>query len=388
VREVIRRLDQPRRQVYIEAVVLDLSVQRSTALDTAFHGFDSLAGGTTAYGGSNPLKSLLLPTDSTSLQALVLGVRGPDIPVPSFLQNTLGTTTIPGVGFFLDAYATSADSDILSTPHILATDNMPAELHVQLNTSLQRNAPSYGVPSTTGAGSTAASAFAMYSAPATTNYGKIGPQIKVTPHIDDSDEVRLDVTETISDLGATHGTLGTVDFTERGAETTLTVKDGHTAVIGGLVRDRVVHSATKIPLLGDIPVIGALFRSTLDTTEKGNLVLVLTPHIIRSEEDMRRIFEQRMQERQEFLDHYFVFRDGPPVGFDPARGHGMLATVRTSYADAAERARLEAPTLGSTVAAHEPREAMGMPNGHAELQAQPAKLDVTPPARTIEHVEK
>jgi general secretion pathway protein D len=389
VREVIRRLDQPRRQVYIEAVVLDLSVQRSTALDTAFHGFDSLGGGALGYGGSNPMKSLLLPTDSTSLQALVLGVRGPDVPVPSFLQSTLGTTSIPGVGFFLDAYATTADSDILSTPHILATDNTPAELHVQLNTSLQRNAPSYGVPGTTGAGSsTAASAFAMYSAPASANYGKIGPQIKVTPHIDESDEVRLDVTETISDLGATHGTLGTVDFTERGAQTTLTVKDGHTAVIGGLVRDRVVHSATKIPLLGDIPVIGALFRSSLDTTEKGNLVLVLTPHIIRSEDDMRRIFEQRMQERQEFLDHYFVFRDGPPVGFDPARGRGMLATLRASYEDVAARKRLEAPALGSTVAAHEPHEAMSMPNGHAELQAQPAKLDVTPPARTIERVEK
>jgi general secretion pathway protein D len=389
VREVIRRLDQPRRQVYIEAVVLDLSVQRSTALDTAFHGFDSLGGGALGYGGSNPMKSLLLPTDSTSLQALVLGVRGPDVPVPSFLQSTLGTTSIPGVGFFLDAYATTADSDILSTPHILATDNTPAELHVQLNTSLQRNAPSYGVPAAGGAGSTtAASAFAMYSAPASANYGKIGPQIKVTPHIDESDEVRLDVTETISDIGATHGTLGTVDFTERGAQTTLTVKDGHTAVIGGLVRDRVVHSATKIPLLGDIPVIGALFRSSLDTTEKGNLVLVLTPHIIRNEEDMRRIFEQRMQERQEFLDHYFVFRDGPPVGFNPARGHGMLAAVRAAYDDVAARKRLETPALGSTVAAHEPHEAMSMPNGHAELQAQPAKLDVTPPARTIEHVEK
>jgi general secretion pathway protein D len=389
VREVIRRLDQPRRQVYIEAVVLDLSVQRSTTLDTALHGFDALSGGALGYGGSNPMSSLLLPTDSTSLQALVLGVRGPDVQVPSFLQSTLGTTSIPGIGFFLDAYARTADSDILSTPHILATDNTPAELHVQLNTSLQRNAPSYGVPGTTGAGSSAAaSAFAMYSAPASANYGKIGPQIKVTPHIDESDEVRLDVTETISDIGATHGTLGTVDFTERGAQTTLTVKDGHTAVIGGLVRDRILHQATKIPLLGDIPVIGALFRSTVDTTEKGNLVLVLTPHIIRSEDDMRRIFEQRMQERQEFLDHYFVFRDEPPVGFDPARGHGMLATVRASYGDVAARKRLEAPALGGTVAAHEPREAMSMPNGHAELQAQPAKLDVTPPARTIDRVEK
>jgi len=384
VREVIRRLDQPRRQVYIEAVVMDLSVQRSSALESAFHGFGDLPGGSTAYGGSNPMKSLLLPTDPTSLQALVLGVRGPSIPVPTFLQGTLGTTSIPGLGFFLDAYATSTDSDILSTPHILATDNTPAELHVQLNTSLQRNTASYGAP--TSGSSSAASALSLYSAPVSQNYGKIGPQIKVTPHIDASDEVRLDVTETISDLGATHGTLGTVDFTERGATTTLTVKDGHTAVIGGLVRDKVMHQVTKVPLLGDIPVLGALFRSSADTMEKDNLVLVLTPHIIRNEDDMRHIFETRTQERQEFLDHYFVFRDGPPIGFDPAGGRGLLAELRESYSDVAERKRLEAAPPETTVAEHPPHDPLDMPTGQTAMQ--PAMLDVVPAGRTVVKMER
>ena len=111
----------------------------------------------------------------------------------------------------------------------------------------------------------------MFSAPASANYGKIGPQIKITPHIDESDEVRLDVQETISDItSGPQGTLGTIDFTERGATTTLTVKNPHTAVIGGLVKDKVLHNVTKIPLLGDIPILGALFRSTTDTVEKDN----------------------------------------------------------------------------------------------------------------------
>jgi general secretion pathway protein D len=407
VREVIRALDQPRRQVYIEAVIMDLSVQRMNELDTAFHGFDSL-GSSTLYGGDNPLKSLLLPTDPTSLQALVLGVRGPSVPVPAFLQSTLGTTSIPGLGFFLDAFATASDTDILSTPHILATDNTPAELHVQLNTSLQRNAASYGSP--TGAASGAASALSVYAAPASTNYGKIGPQIKVTPHIDESDDVRLDVQETISDLttdGPQGGTLGTINFNERGATTTLTVKDGHTAVIGGLVKDKVLHQTTKIPLLGDIPVLGALFRSTSDQVEKDNLVLILTPHIIRNEEDMRHIFEQRMQERQEFLDHFFVFRDGPPIGFDPARGHGLLAELQGGYAEVEERRRLESGP--SPVAlAHLPKAPIDLP---VELQAEPRAqpgtptpaegvaapqpppapapaLTVTAPSRSVERVEK
>lgn len=391
VREVIRALDQPRRQVYIEAVIMDLSVQRMNELDTALHGFAPV-GSSTVYGGNNPLKSLLLPTDSTSLQALVLGVRGPDIPVPSFLQSTLGTTSIPGLGFFLDAYATVSDSDILSTPHILATDNTPAELHVQLNTSLQRNAASFGAPS---GGSSSASPLSVYAAPATQNYGKIGPQIKVTPHLDDSDDVRLDVQETISDLttdGPQGGSLGTVNFNERGATTTLTVKDGRTAVIGGLVKDKMLHTEVKVPILGDIPILGALFRSTSDQVEKDNLVLVLTPHIIRNEEDMRRIFEQRMQERQEFLDHYFVFRDGPPIGFDPARGHGLLRQLRDAYAELAERRRLETPRV-ELAQLHVPKDPIDMPVvpsgvGIAASQPAPPTLTVTPPARSIERVEK
>ncbi len=410
VREVIRRLDQPRRQVYIEAVILDLSVSRASALESALHGFDSPGGGSLLYGGVNPLKSLTLPTDATSLQALVLGVRGPDVPVPSFLQSALGTSSIPGLGFFLDAYATASDSDILSTPHILATDNAPAELHVQLNTSLQRNASSYGTPGSSASGA-AASAFSVYSAPASQNYGKIGPQIKVTPHIDESDEVRLEITETISDLGATHGTLGTVDFTERGAQTTLTVKDGHTAVIGGLVRDKVQHSVTKVPLLGDIPVLGALFRSSTDTMEKDNLVLVLTPHIIRNEDDMRRIFEERMQERQEFLDHEFVFRDNPPVGFDPARGHGLLHALRETYAEVAERRRLEEPVALASGEAHLPKAPLGtsigaprsaslggasgpptmseaLPAVAATPRVEPPELQVSPATRNVLRVER
>jgi len=403
VREVIRRLDQPRRQVYIEAVVMDLSITRTNAMDTAFHGFTAASSdGSIAYAGSNPLKSLSLPTDASSLQALVLGIRGPSVPVPDFLQSALGTSSIPGLGFFLDAYSVSSDTDILQTPHILATDNTPAEIHVQLNTSLQRNAPSYGTSTGTGTAAGAAgalSSLSLLSAPATANYGKIGPKIKITPHIDESDEVRLDVEETISDLGANgpQGTLGTIDFTERGATTTLTVKDAHTAVIGGLVRDKVTHSVVKIPLLGDIPVLGALFRSTNDSVDKDNLVLVLTPHIIRNEDDMREIFEKRMQERQEFLDHYFVFRDGPPIGFDPKHGRGVLAELRASYLEVADRRRLESQVPQTVVASHDPRPPLDMPStavgvaaaqGSAPPVAQPASLHVAGPTRTIDRVEK
>ena len=168
-----------------------------------------------------------------------------------------------------------------------------------------------------------------------------------------------------------------------------------------------MHQTTKVPLLGDIPVLGALFRSTIDTVEKDNLVLVLTPHIIRNEDDMRHIFEVRMQERQEFLDHYFVFRDGPPIGFDPARGHGLLASLRESYGEVAERRRLESQVPQTVVTApiHGPRSTCrrrpsawprrrrrpGQPRPARRatpLPAGRAPLHVAPPQRTIERIER
>jgi general secretion pathway protein D len=369
------------------------------AIESAFHGFASPgSSGSVVYGGSNPMKSLLLPTDPSSLQALVLGVRGPSVPVPDFLQSTLGTSSIPGLGFFLDAYSVVTDSDILQTPHVLATDNTPAEIHVQLNTSLQRNVASFGLPSTAGAAGGAASAtsaLSLLSAPASANYGKIGPKLKITPHIDESDEVRLDVEETISDItSGPQGSLGTIDFTERGATTTLTVKNQHTAVIGGLVKDKVQHSVTKIPLLGDIPLLGVLFRSSSDTVEKDNLVLILTPYIIRNEDDMREVFEKRMQERQEFLDHYFVFRDGPPLGFDPKHGKGLLAELRSSSDEAREKRRLESQPPETLVASHPGRPSLDLPAGQVGVaSAQPANpppsnIHVAAPPRTVDRVER
>jgi general secretion pathway protein D len=391
IRDVIKRLDQPRRQVYIEAVVMDLSVSDTTQLGAALHGFgdlsNSLGPGAVAYGGVNPLNSLALPTDTTTLQGLVLGLRGPNIPVPGFLQSTLGTSSIPGVGFLIDASTVAQDSDIVQSPSVMTTDNVPAELHVQLNTSLQRNAASVALP-TTGAATGAASAtsalssYLPYSAPASQNYGKIGPMLQVTPHLNDSDDVRLDIEETISDLtpDPPQGTLGTVNFIERHALTTMTVKDGSTAVVGGLVRDTVQHTSTKVPVLGDVPVLGFFFRSTSDVMSKANLVLVLTPHIIRDEEDMRRVVTKRMEERQEFLDHYLLFHKdtGPPIGFDPVRGKGLLEWMKRDGARIEEEREAARGAVRPRLD-HEPRAPLELPAGPV---IEPRELPVvpTPPA--------
>ncbi|CAN5802709.1 type II secretion system secretin GspD [soil metagenome] len=327
IKAVIDALDRPKRQVFIEAVILDVSAEHGLDLGVAFHGGNvsssALGGGNqTTYGGFRPLTSAGTPS-SSELQAFALGVRGPEIP---FLSGVPGLSTIPSFGALLSAVATSKAADILSTPHIIASDNTPAEIKVQLNTSLQPNAPQTSIlPSGTGVAPNVGSTVAS-------NFKPIGPKIKVTPHLNDSDEVRLDVDEMISDVQSTPDkgdTYGTLSYLERTATTTLTVKDGETIVIGGLVRSRLTRSETKIPVLGDIPLLGALFRTRGDHLEKSNLILILTPHIIRDSTDLRRIFEHKMQERQELMDRESIFKDdhwAPPK--DWAKTRGLVADIR------------------------------------------------------------
>jgi general secretion pathway protein D len=115
--------------------------------------------------------------------------------------------------------------------------------------------------------------------------------------------------------------------------------------------------------LGDIPIIGALFRTTKKTTQKTNLLLVLTPYIIRDQDDLRAIFERKMQERQEFLDRYFVFGDRAweaPKDFE--RANGLVEDIRQSQLQVAERARLEDEAKPKGRRTHEPGQPIAIPS--------------------------
>jgi general secretion pathway protein D len=141
------------------------------------------------------------------------------------------------------------------------------------------------------------------------------------------------------------------------------VRDQQTVVIGGLMRSRVARTDTKIPLLGDLPVLGALFRSSSSSLQKSNLILVLTPYIVREQADLRAVFERKMQERQEFLDHYFVFSDTNDYQApkDYSRMVGLLEDIRQSYADVDDQRRLEELQRPRPVKTHEPGQPIDLP---------------------------
>ena len=397
LRMVIDSLDRERRQVFIEAVIMDLSATRSNTLGLAYHGGAPVdLGGSDKsiiLGGFNALESIAGPTQ---LQALALGVRGPD------LKGTEGRIpvlppglSIPAFGVALNAIAISSDSNVLSTPHIIAMDNTEAEINVGENIPLQTNAAGSSLSSLApllgggaagqalqGAGGLGAlgALGALGSAPRQ----DVGTKIKITPHINKNNQVRLEIQEEISEQGAggPSGALGTVSITQRSAKTTVVVDDQETVVIGGLMRDTKAVSHTKIPLLGDLPVLGFLFRNSNTTTAKTNLMLILTPYVIQSKEDLRKVFTRKMNERQEFLDRYFVFNSDWQPPRDYSRANGLVEAIRKAFQELAERRRLELEGRPSEAKAHEPTEPLDLPVDLSPAKgAAPAAAPAAPAAR-------
>ncbi len=403
LRTVIDRLDQPRRQVFIEAVIMDLQLKRSDSFGVSFHGgapFTADQPNDSLLFGGNKITNTIppIPTDPDALQGFALGVRGPGI---SGQSNFLGTgITVPAFGTFIQALASTGDSDLLSTPHILALDNEDAEISVGDNIPLQTNAVS-SFPGAAGGAAGALGALGGLGGLGSVGSPRqdVGTKIKIKPHLNDSNEVRLDVNEEISEQGAPlGGTLGAIPISKRTATTKFVVQDQQTVVIGGLIRNVTSRSEEKVPVLGDIPVLGALFRKRKNTQEKRNLVLVMTPYIIRNQQDLRTIFERKMQERQEYLDRYFVFSDSsdfkPPK--DWSRTNGLLEDIRQSYFQLEERKRLDEITKPRELKTHDPQRPLEMPQGVRPAAAGPSgppgaappAVNVNPAVRNIERIER
>jgi general secretion pathway protein D len=374
LRLVLDKLDRPRRQVFIEAVVMDLDVTDQTNVGVAFHGGAPITTGgeqSLLLGGFQATKSIGFPNPAGGadlVSGLAAGIRGPELANTENLIPGATGLSIPAFGVVLNALASSGKSNVLATPHIIATDNVAAEIQIGQNIALQQNVGG-GLQSLAGlaggAGAQGAGALGLlgglgggFAAPRQ----DVGNKIKVTPHINESNQVRLEIDQESSSPGASNGDLGAVSINKRTANTTVVVADQQTVVIGGLMQDAYTTTRTKVPVLGDLPILGALFRTTETLKKKTNLLLILTPHVIRDQTDLRRIFERKMQERQEFLDRYFVFsREEWTPPRDWTRTNGLVEDIRKSYDEIAETERLKLESELPASADREPSEPLELP---------------------------
>ena len=271
IKKVIESLDRKRRQVFVEAVVLEMAADKLKELGTdlgAVFGYTSNDGSVAAIGGFNEN-----PNDLIDL-ARVPGVQ-------------VGTVNIRAL---LRALQSSSDVNILSTPQILTSDNQKAEIVVA------QNIPFPGAQSQTVGG----------NVQTTIERKDVGIILRLTPNVLENDLVRLDVYQEISSVLDTAQSVGTTVLgpttNKRSANTSVIVHDAQTVVIGGLIRDNVVVTARQIPLLGDIPLLGWLFKFQSKRFEKTNLVIFLTPHIVKSSDDLDHIRDKRTEQAVSFME--------------------------------------------------------------------------------------
>jgi general secretion pathway protein D len=288
---VIKKLDIRRQQVYVEAAILEMTVNKARNLGLSFGGGASAGNAGTVFGGSDAGTALFLdPTKlATGLALGLIGPGGVSVPITG-VDGKPTTLTIPPFGVVLQALETDSDIDVLSRPNVLAKENEESEIVV---------ATSVAVPGNVTISQTGLQNFSI-------THEDVGITLRLTPKINESDHVSLQVFEEVKNIvnDQTVGTQRLVDTGKRSAKTNVVVKSGQTVVIGGLLTDNDTNSESKIPILGDIPFLGWLFRQSKRTATKQNLLIFLTPTIINDDSDMDLIYKKRMEEREQFMKLY------------------------------------------------------------------------------------
>ena len=271
IRNIISQLDIRRAQVLVEAIIVELSetAAKSLGIETIFNGNDknSVPIGITRFGGSGPdllsiVGSAADSTDvtlSTAASASLLNTQGL---IAGFGDLTPGKDNFVGI---INAIAQDSNSNILSTPSILAMDN-------ELATSIIGQE----IPITTGEslGTNNSNPFR------TTSREEVGIKLEVTPQINEGSSVVLQIKIEVSGVAGVPMSGIDIITNKRAIETTALVDNNQIIVLGGLVDEDTQDSISKVPLLGSIPVLGRLFQSSSSTTVKKNLMVFLRPTII------------------------------------------------------------------------------------------------------------
>ena len=331
IKNVIKELDRPRRQVYVEAAIMEISLERTRDLGIAMHGGNvfETGSGDGYYAGRTQLNSL------SSISPAAMFLSGDS--KPGFLMALAGPSlevaglSIPSLGIVLNALQTNTDVNVLSTPTILTLDNQEAEISVGERIPYITNTSSnYSSLLNSLSGDSTTSALSSLIGGYGTSIERVDVALtlNIKPQINEGGTVRLDITEEIEEVKPGGSDLGGPSTRMRNLKTVVVVPDQQTVVLGGLVRDSESQSVSKVPLLGDIPVLGYLFRSTEKTIQKQNLLLMLTPYIIESNADLDKISKRKQEERDQFLE-FFGRKDLTYVrSVDYDKKHGLLEEIR------------------------------------------------------------
>lgn len=287
LKQVIEKLDVSRPQVLVEALIVEVDVTDSLSL-----GFDA------AYRFVNGDVDILVATGNAVIPGagtLAQAVRSSAFDNPADSFSTTADPSSDGSSFGLGITADASDSDIniVSAPHILTSDNEEAEIIIGDN-----------IPIVTGR-TEAATGGDNLSQAVNVERQDVGVTLRVTPQISEGNTLRLNIFQEITEVAQIDG-LGAAEdvgvaLSNRKIENTVVVNDGETVAIGGLIDETYTDTEGGVPYLRDIPFLGWFFKTKTERLTKTNLLIFLTPHIIRNAEDLERETIRKRLEFEEYL---------------------------------------------------------------------------------------
>ncbi len=308
IEEIITKLDIKRKQVYVEALILELSMDATQRLGVSLQGAVNVGNDSLIIGSSNQNTGPIgigdaLSTGDSGVPSLL--TQAVDGLLAGGFFNPITVTgpngkeiTVPSLSVLIDVSKSDSDVNLLSAPRLLTSDNEEAEIIVGSN-----------VPIITGRLTDTGSSNGLAQS-VSVERQDVALVLRFTPQITEGDLVRLNVYQEITDIApATAALVASVGspsdvgptFTKRVLRNTVLVENNRTVVLGGLIDTNVIESVTKVPILGDIPYLGWLFKRTSTTEEKTNLLIFINPTIIKDAEDLERVTGRNRTAAKGFL---------------------------------------------------------------------------------------
>jgi len=278
IEAVVVELDVRRAQVLIEAAIVEISDGLSKALGAQIAVGD--------LGGNAPAAITNFSNVGISASAVLAAIaeQSSSVAVGDIAAIGVGEKNEDGTswGVLIQALATSGQAKLLSTPSIITMDNQQSEIIVGQNVPFRTGETATGTDGTTN--------------PFTTiERQDVGLTLRVTPSISEGDLVRLDIEQESSSIAPSNESASDIITNKRQIKTSVLADDRETLVLGGLISENFTLSENKVPLLGDIPLLGYFFRSTSQAKENRNLLVFLKPSILRNKEETRSVSDDKYQ---------------------------------------------------------------------------------------------
>lgn len=307
LRSVIDKLDIRRAQLYIEALVAEVSTDKASQFGIQWQDLSNLNAGDgsslrgfagTKFNTNGASINSVAQNIGSASNGLNIGIIRGQISVP-------GLGTISNLGLLANALESDANANILSKPNLLTLDNEEAKIVIGQN-----------VPFITGQ-------YAQTGSTATVNPFQtierrdVGLTLRVKPQISESRAIKLQIYQEVSSVADNTNAAG-ITTNKRSIDTSVMVDDGSIIVLGGLIEDRVTQNLTKVPGLGDIPLLGNLFRTQSRSYKKTNLMVFLRPYVMRDDDALETMTNDRYdyirnQQQQVAPKRHPTMIDVPPV---------------------------------------------------------------------------